>query len=302
MTTITDDSWKKIVKTSLESFQNIPSVLVHRLKAKIRGTAADGNYTAATLLENLLHWVPLIDEPFGNAPQIQHDISRDTITSSDTPTSAPSDLSQVSDTDLGVPTPEPSTSDHTPDELEHTTKEWAEDEFKNSGFLISVPSPDEWLDTLPTDSAVVLRHHYRPGSKATLETSEVDIDIDELLTMTETNFVKNYIATISEKTNMTSRGWLEKTAKACQERLEYLMIQRKEGLGRRRKEREGDPGTLAIRVVRHWIAVANLTAAEAAIERLSKGIVKWDRQFEEEEGVDSVVASINSPRASASIP
>ena len=267
------------------------------MKARIQGTAADENYTAATLLKNLFKWVPLIDEPFGNAPRIQNPIYRDSIASSDAPTPALSILShsQASDTDSGVPIPEPSTDDHTEDELEHTTKEWAEYEFKDSGFLISVPSPGEWLDVLPTDSAVVLKHHYRADDKETKGTKEVEVDIDELLTMAERNFVNRYIETIREKTNMTSRGWLQKTANACQERFEQLMLGRKEGLARRREEREGDPATRVERVVRHWMAVANLTAAEAAIKRLSIGIIEWDRQFEEEVGFETVAAGLPSP-------
>ena len=117
--------------------------------------------------------------------------------------------------DLGAPPPEPSTDDDTPDNLQYTTKEWANYEFKDSGFLIVVPDLNEWLNNMPTDDALSTPR-YRATDK---ETSEVEVNIDLLLRMTETNFVNHYIETIMEKTTATSHGWLHKTAEACQEKL-----------------------------------------------------------------------------------
>ena len=302
--TITDASWKEIVKTSLGEFSDVPNVLVYRLKAKIKGTAANSNYTAATLLESLHNWVPLTDEPFdrllGHAPPTQNATSRDSITSPVTPTPALPILSQLSETVLEAPTPEPSSDDHTPDELQYTTKEWARYEFKDSGFLISVPSPDEWLDILPTDRAV-LQVRVKTDDEERQETLGVEVDIDRLLTMTEENFVNSYIDTIVDKTTATSRGWLEKTAEVCQQRLSQLMLDRKQEVIQRRRERDENRGAHVIRTVRHLMAMANLTAASAAIERLHGAIAEWDRLLMQEEDADIVIGSINSPRASSSV-
>lgn len=296
--TITDASWKDIVNTSLKEFRDIPNVLVSRLKSKIKGTAADRNYTAATLLESLHSWAPLTDEPFdrslGHAPRMQNTSKQDSITSPITPTPVLPILSQLSEMNLVEPTPEP-TNDDTPRELQNTTKEWAENEFKESGFLIFVPSPDEWLDSLPTDDAVVYR-------RTDDETMEVEIDIGKLLRMTEEKFVNRYVEAIVQRTDATSRGWLEKTAEACQQRFEVMMLERREELNRRRREREGSRGSQVTRVVRHLLAIANLTAAEAAIKVLQDAVVKWDRLLDTKEATDILVTSINSPRASSVIP
>jgi len=301
-TTITDATWKEIVATSLKDFRIIPNVLVYRLKAKIEGTAADKNYTAATLLESLHTWAPLTDEPFdlslGHAPSTQHATYRDSITSPVTLTPALPIPSEPSETDLATPTPEPSTNDHPPDEFQRTTKEWANVEFKDSGFLISVPSPDEWLDTLPTDNAVVSQL-YRVAGKETLE---VEVDIDRLLTMTEEKFVNRYVKTIMNKTKATSQDWLQKTVEVIERRFKQLMLDRKEELSRLSKVQDNSRGAQVKRVVPHLIAIANLTAANAAIERLKLAVAEWDRLLDQDEDADILVAGINGLRASSPIP
>lgn len=280
--TITDTCWKEIVAASLKEFRDIPNVLVYRLKSKIKGTAADKNYTAATLLESLHNWAPLPDGPFdlsfGHAPSTQNATYRDSITGPDAPT----------------PALESSTDDQPPDELQHTTKEWARDELNNSGFLIFAPSPDEWLDTLPTDNAVV-RHYLRGDDERLLE---VNVDIDQLLIMIEEKFVSPYIKTITEKTIATSHGWLQKTADVCEKRFKQLMLDRREELSRLGKEQERTRGDQVIRVVPHLMAIANLTAANAAIERLKLGVEEWDRLLKQEEDSDILVASLNTLRVS----
>lgn len=293
--TITDPSWKDFVATSLKEFRVIPNVLVYRLKSKIKGTAADRNYTTATLLESLHNWAPLPDGPFdfGHAPSTQNATYRDSITGPDTPTPAPSE------TDLG-PT-ESSTDDQPPDELQHTTKEWARDEIKNSGFLIFAPSPDEWLDTLPTDNAVV-RHYLRGDDEKLQGTLEVNVNIDQLLTMIEEEFVNRYIKKITEKTVATSRGWLQKTADVCEERFKQLVLDRREELRQLSKDQERKRGDQVIRVVPHVMAMANLTAAKAAVEGLRLGVEEWDRLLKQEEDSDILVTSLNSLRVSSPIP
>jgi hypothetical protein len=72
----------------------------------------------------------------------------------------------------------------------------ANDEFKTSGLLISVPSPDGWLDVLPTDKAVVPRPGAHTKDKDEQETLEVKVDVDKLVAMMEENFVQPYIGTI----------------------------------------------------------------------------------------------------------
>ena len=289
--TIADPSWKESVATSLKEFRDIPNVLVYRLKSKIKGTAADKNYTAATLLESLHNWVPLTDEPFdllfGHAPSTQNATYQDSITDPDTPTPTPSE------TDLGATTPESSTDDQFPDELQHTTKEWARDEINNSGFLIFAPSPDEWLDSLPTDNAVV-RDQVRRADERLQGTLEVNVDIDQLLIMIEENFVNPYIRTIMEKTIATSHGWLQKTADACEKRFKQLVLHRREELRRLSKEQERTRDDQVIQIVPHLMAMANLTAAKAAIEKLRDGVEQWDRLLTQEEDSDILVASLNS--------
>ena len=289
--TITDASWKEIVATSLKQLRDTQNVLVDRLRAKIEGTAADKNYTATTLLKSLHNWVALTDEPFdqslGHAPSTQNATYRDFITSPVTPTPALPILSQPLETDLGAPTLEPSTSDHTPDELRKTTKDLAKDEVKDSGFLFSIPSPDDWLNTLPTDSAVV-SPQSRVADVDTQKTLEVKVEIDRLLTMTETKFVNRYITDILKMTTETSCGWLKKIAEACQQRFKRLMLDRKEKLNQRRGGREETKG----QVVRHLMAIANLTAANAAIEKLQDAVKEWDRLLKSEEDADILVASI----------
>ncbi len=299
---ITDDSWKDIVNTSMKEFRDIPNVLVSRLKSKIKGTAADRNYTAATLLESLHSWAPLTDEPFncslGYAPRMQNASNQDSITIPVTTSPVLPILSQLSEMNLVEPTPEP-TNDHTPDEPQYTTKEWATNEFKDSGFLIFVPSPDDWLDVLPTDNAVVYRITDDDDDD---ETMEVYIDIDKLLGMTEAKFIKPYIEAIVDRTNATSCGWLAKIAEACEQTFEQLMLNRREELNRRRRERGGSKGSHVIRVVRHLMAVANLTAADAAIKVLQDAVVEWDRMLKPKENADILAASINYPRVSSVIP
>jgi len=308
--TITDLSWKEIVKSSLQEFRDIPNVLVHRLKTKIKGTTSDRNYTVAILLESLHKWAPLSDEPFDRsfnlAPPTQCATNWDSITSPITPTPAFPILSQPPETKV-TPALESSTNDHTPDnhtpdDLQQTAKEWAKIEIKDSGFLVFVPSPDEWLDVLPTDNAVVSRH-ARGTERKMQETLEVEVNVDELLTMMEARFVESYIEAIMNRTTATSYGWLRKTAEVCQQRLEQLMGDRVNELNRRTEERKGDAGTKVIRVVRHMMAIANLTAAEAAIGELHEAIKVWDDLYEREEGTstDVLVASINSPRASTPV-
>ena len=295
--TITDASWKEIVATSLKEFRNIPNVLAHRLKANIEGTAADRNYTAATLLESLHNWAPLTDEPLDpsldHAPSTQNATYRDSITGPVTPTHALPILSQPSETVLGATIPESNTNDQPGDELQHTTKEWARDEFKNSGFLIFVPSPDEWLDILPTDNAVVSNYDRTENWKLR-ETMEVEVDIDQLLTITEEKFVKPYVETIIEKTTATSHGWLQKTADVCEKRFKQLMLNQREELRRLAAGEERTRRDQVILVVPHLMAIANLTAANAAIERLKLGVKQWDRLLTQEEDSDILVASLNA--------
>lgn len=281
---------------SLKEFRDIPNVLVSRLKSKIKGTAADRNYTTATLLESLLNWVPLTDEPFdrplAHAPQTQNATNQESITRPVTPTtSLPIQLSEMN---LVAATPEPCTNNHTPDEPQHTAKEWAYNEFKDTGFLIYDLSPDQWLDILPTDDAL-------DCSGVDAKTMEVKVNIGELLSMIETKFVNPYIKTIVEKTYATSCGWLEKTAEVCQQRFEELMRGRKEELNQRSREQGGTTGTRVTRVVRHLMAIANLTAATAAIRCLQDAVVEWDRQLTRD-GADILVTCISSPRASTVIP
>ena len=300
---VTDASWKQIVKSSLEEFRDIPNVLVYRLKAKIKGTTADSNYTAATLLESLHKWAPLTDEPFDRsfdlAPPAQNATNLDSIITPITSIPPPPVLSQPSETDSVAPTLEPNTSDHTsPDELQYTTKEWASDELEDSGFLIFVPSPDDWLDTLPTDNAVLPQRIAAANLRRqeSLEV-EVEVDIDQLLTMTETYFVEPYLQAIMDRTTATSEGWIKKTAEVCQQRLEQLMIDRESELDRRLKEREGASvrDVQVTRVVGHLMARANLVAANAAIDVLHKAFEEWDRRLDEE--AEILVTAISSPRA-----
>ena len=119
--------------------------------------------------------------------------------------------------------------------------------------------------------------------------------------MTEKKFVNPYIKTIVEKTYATSCGWLEKTAEACQKAFEKLVFGRKEQLEQRRNERKGTSGTRLTRVVRHMMAIANLTAATAAIKCLQDAVVEWDSLLKKG-GADILVTCISSPRASAVIP
>ena len=302
--TITDDSWKNIVNSSLKEFRDIPNVLVSRLKYKIKGTTADRNYTAATLLESLLNWTELTDEPFdrplGQAPRTLNATNQDSITSPVTPTTSPSILSQPSEMNSVAATPEPCTNDPTPDEPQYTAKEWANNEFKDSGFLYSDTSPNQWLDTLSTDDAVEYSKEYSKADKEMQPTMEVKLNINDLLSMTEQKFVNPYIETIVEKT-ATSCGWIEKTAEACQQRFAQLILGRKEELKRRRSEREGTRGARVAQVVRHLMAKANLTAAIAAINILQDAVVEWDRLLKQG-GASILVSCISSPRASAIIP
>lgn len=197
---------------------------------------------------------------------------------------------------LVASTAEPSTSDDTPDELPRTTKELADDELKDSGFLLSVPDPDEWLYTLLIGKALA-KSRFEGA-----QDPEVVVNIGTLLTMIEDNFIRPYVDTIEEKTSATSRGWLMKIAEACRQKFKQLMLDRRMELNERKLEREGDKGAYTIRVVRHLMAMANLTAANAAIKRLRQEIEKWDRLLKAEEDADIVVASVNSPRASSLIP
>lgn len=300
--TITDASWKVIVATSLKELKTEKSnVLVHRLKAKIEGTTTDKYYTATDLLKSLDSWAPLTDEHFdhtlGHAPSTRNPTYRDSITSPVIPAPALLNVFQPSETDLEAPTPEASTSDHTPDEPQYTTKELAKDEIKDSGFHWWEPSPDDWLNDLPVDSALVAPRHRGIGYK----TQEVTVIIDQLLNMIEVKFVNHYVETMVKKTPETSCGWLKKIAEACQQRFKQLMLDRKEELDQQIGERNRGGGTHVTRIVRHLMAMANLTAANAAIKKLQDAVVEWDSRSQMAEDADITVDSLNSPRPSSII-
>lgn len=272
----------------------------------IKGTTADSNYTAATLLESLHKWASLTDEPFDRlfdlVPPTESVTNRNSIMSPITPTPPPPVLSQPSETgSIASTLVEPSTNDPSNlDELRYTTKELASGELEDSGFLISVPSPDEWLDTLPTDNAILTQEiDQTDGRTSDVEVDvEVKVDIDELLTMTEKHFVEPYISAIMDRTFATSEGWIKKTVEACQQRLEQLMVDRESNLDRRLQERTGATAkdVQVARVVSHMMAIGNLVAANTTIDRLSKAIKEWECQLEQEEANMHVIG-INSPRA-----